>query len=179
MEVCSQPFPVLTTPRLILRDLRSTDGPALFELRNNEQVNTYLDRPSHHTVEETQQFISRIINNVSKNESLYWVITLRDNDRPAGTISLWNISQEDNSIEIGYELHPSHQGKGLMQEALAVVIPYVMDVIKAGTINAFIHTGNAPSIHLMIKNNFVRNLDLETRHQEDLVNMHAYSLTRP
>jgi len=48
------PFPVLTTDRLILRQLTSLDAAAIFALRSDERVNRYLDRPVCRRLEEAE-----------------------------------------------------------------------------------------------------------------------------
>ena len=39
-------MPVLESERLILREQKAHDAAVLFELRNNEQVMRYIDRPN-------------------------------------------------------------------------------------------------------------------------------------
>ena len=108
------PFPQLTTERLVLRQLTVEDVDAIATLRNNEIVNQYLGRSKTTTVSEALQFIDKINNNISNNVSIYWVIALPENNQLIGTICLWNIIAEEDTAEIGYELHPDFHGKGIM-----------------------------------------------------------------
>lgn len=150
------PFPVLKTEGLILRQLGLNDSNEIFALRSGEKVNEFIDRPKTITTEEAIQFIEKIASSVQKNESVYWAITQKDSHRLIGTICLWNISTANFAAEIGYELNPSFQGKGIMQEALTTVISYGFEQMKLQTIEAYTHPGNLRSARLLEKNGFIK-----------------------
>src|SRR3954470_11755442 len=98
------PFPVLTTKRLVLRQLLESDVEEIFLLRSDAIINKYLNRQPCKTSADALKFITNINESIAKNESLYWAITMADNPKLIGTICLFDISAEHNSSEIGYEL---------------------------------------------------------------------------
>ena len=98
------PFPVLTTERLTLRQLVINDEKEIFTLRSDSEINKYLDRPISNTIDDARDFINKINENINKNSSLYWAITLRDKQILVGTICLFGFSDENDTCEIGYEL---------------------------------------------------------------------------
>src|SRR5437868_13096004 len=112
------PFPNLITERLFLRQLKIEDANEIFTLRSSDEVNRFLDRPKATTIDEARQFINKINDGINKNESVYWAITFKNDSKLIGTICYWNISKENDRAEIGYELQPRYQGKGIMQEAI-------------------------------------------------------------
>ena len=120
----STTFPILTTERLILRQLEIQDEQEIFFLRSDERVNKWLVAPIAQNVDEARIFINKINCGINNNEWAYWAITLKNNNKLIGTICFWNISIEENKAEIGYVLHPHFQGKGIMQEAIHKVIEY-------------------------------------------------------
>lgn len=150
------PFPLLTTERLILRQLVVEDEDAIYTLRSNEKVNKYLTRAKYKSREEAKTFINIINTNISNNESGYWAIRLKNSDRVIGTICLWNISKENYRAEIGFELHPDFQKQGFMQEAVAAVIEYGFKSMKLHSIVGDVDPDNKASIKLLEKNKFVR-----------------------
>jgi [ribosomal protein S5]-alanine N-acetyltransferase len=150
------PFPVLTTQRLILRQLMADDEQNLFMLRSNEQVNLHLDRPIAQSSADALQFIEKINNAVGNNETIYWAIALKDDDKLIGTITLWNISVKNNMAEIGFELLPQFQRKGIMHEAIAKTLAYGFEVMQLQTIEAYTHQNNEGSIKVLEKNGFVK-----------------------
>ena len=148
------PFPNLITDRLVLRQLSVNDENEIFKLRSDESVNKYLSRSKANSVEEARAFINKINTSIHNNESLYWGITLKESSALVGTICLWNISKENETAEIGYELIPDSQGKGIMQEALLKVIEFGFENMKLKTIEAHTHPDNDSSTKLLEKNNF-------------------------
>ncbi len=158
---CLSQFPTLTTGRLILRKPDLNDAPEIMKLRSDARVNQYLDRPKTTTIDEALEFINKITNGIKNEGSYYWVICLRNDNKLAGTICLWNIDKDNSRIEAGYELHPDFQGKGLAQEALSKIIDYGFNTLHFKTIVAYPHSANQRSIRLLEKNNFTRDTTLE------------------
>jgi len=174
------PFPNLATERLILRQLQIEDANEIFALRSSEEVNRFLDRPKAISIDEAKQFIYKINGVIDKNESVYWAITLKNENKVIGTICYWNISKENDMAEVGYELHPSFQGKGIMQEALLKVIDFGFEQMNLKTITAVPSADNYKSRKLIEKNNFKidTNLQKEDDNHDNLTNMVIYSLTK-
>lgn len=148
------PFPILKTERLTLRQLVINDEQEIFILRSDSEINKYLDRQISSTINDARNFINKINENVIKNDSLYWAITLGTKNVLLGTICLLNFSDETDKCEIGYELLTNFQGQGIMKEALETVIDYAFNIIKVQEIEAFLHINNESSIKLLKKFSF-------------------------
>jgi ribosomal-protein-alanine N-acetyltransferase len=149
-----RPFPILTTERLRLRRLAITDEHEILALRTNPEINKYLNRPLSHTLEDARNFINKVNENIDKNDSLYWAITLNNLDILIGTICLFGFTDEYTACEIGYELSTSYQGQGIMKEAVEKVIDYAIHTLKVQKIVACLHRDNQPSIKLLEKLTF-------------------------
>jgi ribosomal-protein-alanine N-acetyltransferase len=145
------PFPILTTERLTLRQLVIADEQEIFTLRSDREINKYLDRQVSNTIDDARNFINMVNENINKNDSLYWAITLRNRNILVGTICLFGFSDENNKCEIGYELSTNFQGQGIMKEAAEKVIDYAFNTIKVQKIEAFLHRDNQRSIKLLKK----------------------------
>jgi [ribosomal protein S5]-alanine N-acetyltransferase len=154
MNINLIPFPVLHTSRLVLRQLTMNDDNELMQLRADDEVNRYLGRPKCTGIEDARNFIQKINALVADQKSVYWAISLTDDPALIGTICLWNLDFEKETVEIGYELIPAYQGKGLMQEAVEKVIAYAFGAINARVITAFPHVNNEASVRLLKRNGF-------------------------
>lgn len=150
------PYPILSTERLLLRELSEDDANEIFFLRSDERVLQYLDRAPAQSVEEAIDFIKKIKDYQHNNESILWGISFKEDKKLIGTICFWNITKEHYRSEIGYVLHPDHQGKGIMSEALAAVLEYGFITMKLHSVEANIHPKNAPSIKVLERNKFIR-----------------------
>ena len=148
------PFPILKTERLTLRQLVVNDEQEIFTLRSDSEINKYLDRQLSNTIDDARNFINKVNENINKNDSLYWAITLSDKNVLIGTICLFSFSDETDKCEIGYELLTNFQGQGIMTEALEKVIDFAFNTIKVQKIEAFFHIDNQSSIKLLEKFSF-------------------------
>ncbi len=148
------PFPILITERLTLRCLEVSDDQQILMLRSDNRVNQYLARPKQKDIKESGAFISKINDGINNNEWIYWAITLKESPKLIGTICLWNFSSNKNVAELGYELDPAFQGKGIMNEALKIIIEFGFQEIELKTIEAYTHINNNNSSKLLLKNNF-------------------------
>lgn len=145
------PFPILTTERLTLRQLKINDEQEIFTLRSDSEINKYLGRQIANTIDDARNFINKVNENINKNDSIYWAITVKDKNILIGTICLFSFSEENNKCEIGYELLPTFQGQGIMKEAAEKVIEYAFNTIKVQRIEAFFHRDNQRSVKLLEK----------------------------
>jgi ribosomal-protein-alanine N-acetyltransferase len=172
------PLPTLRTGRLILRPVESGDAEALLALRSNASVNKYLDRPKAPTLEDVRAFVYKLLDGIRARKNAYWVITPSERDEIAGTICLFNFSEQDGRAEVGFELHPDFQRMGLMQEALQELLAFVF---AAGlrNIEGWVHKENTGSIDLMQKFGFVRDHEAEAKNADidELEVMAIYTLT--
>jgi [ribosomal protein S5]-alanine N-acetyltransferase len=151
------PFPEQWTDRLLLRQIALADAPGVLQLRSNEEVMKYINRPLTRTLEEAESWINIIIEALWKNDGITWCICLKD--APAehvGSIGLWRIDKENHRAEIGYMLEHSLQGKGIMYEALKKVLEYGFMEMKLHSIEAHIDPRNAASAALLKKAGFVQ-----------------------
>jgi len=174
------PFPNLKTERLALRQLNNKDENALVKLRSDERVNEFIGRSKSISPEEVKKFIDKINTGISKDEAMYWAITLKNEDELIGTICLWNLDKENCKGEVGFELFPEFQGKGLMKEALTKVLDYAFNIMKLHTIEGFANENNIRSIKLMEKYNFKRDTELEkeiAKEDEQFKNMVIYTVS--
>jgi ribosomal-protein-alanine N-acetyltransferase len=155
------PFPILTTERLTLRQLLITDETEIFTLRSDSEINKYLNRQLSNTIDDARNFINKVNENINKNDSIYWAITLSKRNILAGTICLFSLSDENEKCEIGYELLTNFQGQGIMKEAVEKVIDYAFNTIKVQKIEAFFHRDNQSSIRLLDKFSFKQSDELD------------------
>lgn len=148
-------FPVIISPRLVLRPIWGVDLAALYALRSDAQVNHYLDRPLAQNEDEVKEFMIRIHQGQEREENLYWVITSLETATLMGAIGLWNFSNDRSEAEIGFELFPHFQRQGIMAEALGMVLLYAFTRQPFEIIRAFTQLGNEPSIRLLEKQGFI------------------------
>jgi ribosomal-protein-alanine N-acetyltransferase len=163
-----QPFPTLSSKRLILRELADADAGALYALRSDKQVNKYLDRPPTQKIDDALAFIFKITNSIQQNKCVYWALTLKDNPLLIGTICLWNFSDNQSTAEIGYELNPRFQGQGLTNEAVSIVAGFGFKTMRLTAIEAYTHQANISSVRVLEKQGFKLHTSRKDEQNSDL-----------
>lgn len=156
LQLNFNPFPELSTERLLLREISSADVQEVFQLRSNKNVMQFIDRPLAQSMDDAMTLIKKIADGHEKNENITWAITLQNLPKLIGTIGFWRIDKENYRAEIGYLLHPEEQGKGLMQEAITAVLKYGFATMKLHSVEANVNPANNASIKLLEKNNFTK-----------------------
>ncbi len=150
------PFPVLSTKRLILRQVTGEDANEIFFLRSDVRVLQFLAKDPAKSIEEASLFIKKINELENNNEGITWGIQLKEEKKLVGTICYWNITKEHYRAEMGYVLNPDYQGKGIMQEAISEVLQYGFTKMKLHSVEARTDPENVSSIKLLERNNFKR-----------------------
>lgn len=140
---------ILNTPRLILSTLEISDLEDIHAIRTNASVNQFLGRNNFPTLEETKDWLrNRIVDNQSGN-TYFWSLRQLLFPRIIGTVCFWNMDKTNNITELGYELLPEFQGKGLMREALKEVIKFGFKNLELEAIHAVSHHENIKSIQVL------------------------------
>jgi ribosomal-protein-alanine N-acetyltransferase len=148
------PFPILKTKRLLLTNLGLSDNHEILFLRSDPEVNKFISRPTPANLADADAFINKIAAGIEKGENIYWKISTKESNKMIGAISLWQFSDDLKTAEIGYDLHPDFQGKGLMSEAMNAVLNFGFNTLNFEDIEAYTHRDNHPSRHLLVGKGF-------------------------
>jgi [ribosomal protein S5]-alanine N-acetyltransferase len=157
-------FPSLTTDRLHLRQLQAEDAEALFAIKSDLEVTRRYGQEPHRSLEDTQSWIQRLQADYDRRETLFWVLTLKDQDRLVGACLLWNFDPTYHCAEIGYELHPDFWRQGIMAEGLSTVLTYGFGELGLHRIEANPLAGNPASQKILLKLGFTYEGNLRQRH---------------
>ena len=85
---------------------------------------------------------------------------------------MWNFSVEPSKGEVGYELSPELQGKGIMQEALKAVLAYGFNTLELHVIEGIVQSENQKSIQILERNKFI-NKGLVKKKSADEEDIHS------
>jgi ribosomal-protein-alanine N-acetyltransferase len=158
LELCLQfdPFPVLTTERLVLRSFLPKDAQALLDMRTNDRVMKYLGRDKMKDLGEAISFIQKVKDDAENGKSIEWALTLKGADILIGKLGFWRIILQHQRAELGYNLTPNYFGKGIMSEAVTAVLQYGFEKMKLHSVEANLDPKNRKSVQLLSRNGFVK-----------------------
>ena len=114
----------METDRLILRPMEVRDAHALFEIKSDQYVTERYGQEPHRSIEETEKWVEKRIEGYALRDSMFWIITTKDNDRAIGSVCYWNFDPTFHCAELGYELKRSRWAMGIMSESLRRIISY-------------------------------------------------------
>lgn len=151
------PFPELSTERLLLRRLRMEDAPEVFFLRSDQTILQFLSKEPAANIKEAEDFITRINNDIDNNDAIMWAIVLKENSsRAIGSICYWRMLKEHYRAEIGYVLGPEYWRKGIMKETILKTLDYGFSTLGLHSVEARINPDNIASASVLESTGFVR-----------------------
>lgn len=118
--------PELETERLLLRRYKESDIDMLYKILSDDRLTKYTNFPKYTRLEELQ-LIKKWINNADNSKYEKWVIVLKDDNTPIGTISVNGMDEYNNYCNIGYVILYDYWGNGYTAEALEKVSDYLLD----------------------------------------------------
>lgn len=171
-------FPVITSERITLREIRKTDAEFIHFMRSDPKVNELVDRPATTCIADAELFIDQRHQAFFNKEAIYWGIELNTNGFMIGSITLWHLDLEAKEGELGYDLHPSFHGRGLMSEAAQKVIDYGFNILQLEKITAITSPLNLPSQKLLERFEFSRMKDDELSELDFEASLIGYKLLK-
>jgi [ribosomal protein S5]-alanine N-acetyltransferase len=151
------PFPELSTERLLLRRITMADAPEIFFLRSDQTILQFLSKEPAANMKEAEDFIIRINNDIDKNDGIMWGITLKENpSKVIGSICFWRMLKEHYRAEIGYALDPAYWRKGIMKETILKTLNYGFSTLGLHSVEARINPNNIASASVLESTGFVR-----------------------
>jgi RimJ/RimL family protein N-acetyltransferase len=150
-------LPVLNGIQIGLRPLKMRDEESLQRYANDPAVAYFLARmPSPHTPKDARQWIRKTAA-MARNDSGYYLGIARcENDEIIGVIGLRNIKPADKKAELTYWLGRRFWKKGLMSEAVPLMLKFAFRDLRLNRVHALVHERNTGSIRVLEKAGFTR-----------------------
>lgn len=149
-----EPFPILETPRLVLRKIEDSDLQTIFRLQSDPEITRYFGRPPHSRIEQSEELLYKINDGLKNGTSIRWAITLRPSLAMIGSTGFWRWNQPHRNAEIGYELDAAHWGKGIMVEAIRPTLAFGFRAMNLHRVEANIDPDNLGSRRVLEKLGF-------------------------
>ncbi len=147
-------FPVLETPRLILRELAPSDSAELFALRSDEEVTRFQLQDTPVSPEATRALIARVQKRYALKADIRWALTTRDAGAFAGTCAFAHFIPALDRGHVTYELTPRFWGRGLATEAVQAMVTFGHRTAELNRIEAVVVPGNLASARVLQKAGF-------------------------
>ena len=135
---------MICTERLILRRARPDDLADVHAMLSDPRAMRYWSRPEHDSIAQSRDWLERMIAAIDADDYL-----IEHQGRVIGKAGMWR------RPEVGFMIHPDHQGKGLAREAMVAVIDHLFATHDIPDLVAEADPRNAASLKLLARLGFV------------------------
>ena len=115
-------FPDLSTSRLRLTRITSSDAPAVFEMFSDPAVVRYYDLEPFAELTQAQALIQLFESRHQARAGIRWAIRLSSADELIGTCGYNSWSEKMRNATLGYDLKRAHWGNGIATEAVYAAV---------------------------------------------------------
>lgn len=149
-NVLKRPF-LIETDRLMIRRLKIEDAQDIFDYASDPVVPRYLPWSHHNSVDDTVEFLNTVIAGYKDGEIQPWGIELKETGKIIGTCGFvwWN--KEESKAELGYALSQIYWNRGIMTEAVKLIIDFGFELMHLNRIEGYFVIGNLASGKVMQK----------------------------
>ena len=143
-------FPRLETERLILRQLRVEDFPALIQYVNNPRVTENLvGTPNPYREPDAAMRLSYVVRGFKDKTRFVFAIESKDRKELVGEISLHLLDQHREQAQLAYWLGEPFWRQGIMTEAAKKVLQFGFEQLELGLIYADAYAHNPGSLKVI------------------------------
>lgn len=134
-------FPVLSNQKLTLREVTSNDASALVEI-------SFYDGIQAASEEQAFDMLQKINLDYKQGNSIHWGLHPNGQTEIAGTCGYYR-GYANNTGEIGYILRSKYRGKGIMTEAVRMIVEFGLRDMKLDQVVAYTEKTNTGSINIL------------------------------
>lgn len=147
--------PVIKTSRLYLRQITQDDAELLHGIFSDPIAMQFY--PKTLDLNETRQWIDKVMANYEKHGIGMYACHLLDNDEFVGHVGIHFHPDIDGvpEVEVGYLLLRKHWHQGYATEAAKACMQFARDKLKRKRIISLIRPENKPSIRVAERNNLM------------------------
>lgn len=142
---------ILSTERLILRELEEADAPFILELLNDSSFIRNIGDRGVRTSDDARGYIRRgPAASYAQHGFGLWLVELKESRTPIGMCGLLRRDVLDD-VDVGFAYLPDFQSRGYGFEAARAVLDYARDTLRLKRVVAIVNADNEPSARLLEK----------------------------
>ena len=171
----------LETDRLVLRRFTVEDAESVFNnWASDEEVTKYLTWPAHKSIDVSRGFMDYCVAGYVNSAFYQWGIELKDTKELIGSISVVKVTDEIDSLELGWAIGRKYWGNGYTAEAALKIIEFLFDQVGANCICAGhdVHNPNSGRVMQKAGMKFEGILRQSGRNNQGIVDMAHYSIIK-
>ena len=147
-------FPVLKTPRLVLREPAPGDAHAVLALYADDEINRFQLQDGPASLEAARALVARWRRRFALRADLRWAITTRADGAFVGTCAYTHFIPALDRGHLTYELARGARGRGLATEAARAMVAFGHGEAGLNRLEALVLPGNEASVRVLCKAGF-------------------------
>jgi ribosomal-protein-alanine N-acetyltransferase len=128
-------LPTLRGAQVVLRELRTSDAPALFALLTAEEVARFISPPPS-TVDGFERFIAWTLRQRTAGQYVCFAVTLQGADTAIGIFQVRSIEPGFGTGEWGFAIGSPFWGTGVFQDGAALVLAFAFETLGVHRLEA-------------------------------------------
>ncbi len=150
--------------RIKLRKLRLSDVGSLCEHVNDREVTRWtLNIPYPYSTTAGVRFVRHTRYSIRKGKGYALGIVLKDTNKVIGVVDLFGVDVKNKKAELGYWLGRRYWGRGIMTEAVVLMLEFGFEFLDLHRIYARVFEENVASKRVLEKTGF--KLEGKSRHE--------------
>ncbi len=149
-------LPVLESRRVRLRPMVVADAPALIPIYGDPIVAQWGFAPPVATLEDAQALVLSCGRLVQARTLFHWGLSLVEDDVIVGHSTLFQMDLKNRRAEVGYSLRRDLWGRGIVTEALDLLIDLAFGPLDLRRLEADVDPRNLGSLRVLEKVGFQR-----------------------
>jgi RimJ/RimL family protein N-acetyltransferase len=143
----------IETERLLLRPFVAEDFDAVFAMQSRPDVARFLLWDARDEAEVRSALEKKIAGTAirAEGDALFLAAVLRSTDELVGDMVLHWISSDHSTAEIGFIVHPDHQGHGFATEAARPLLRMAFEDLQVHRVIGRAEARNVPSARVLEK----------------------------
>ena len=151
----------IETPRLFVKSHMLANLEKFHQYENDQELLYYdddgPDDREPETIEKTNDYLKRIIENPLDSNKIYYAIHKNEPDTFIGYGMIYFLNRHNRSCMLGIVIgEKSEWGKGYAREALTAIVTYCFNTLEVNRIGAGVYEFNERSIRLFERVGFKR-----------------------
>jgi ribosomal-protein-alanine N-acetyltransferase len=158
-------LPTLPGTRIRLRALEPRDAPAQVVIYGDPEVRRYGYAPPMESDADGLAVVENAARLARERTIFHWCVASTEDDVAIGHATLFHLETTHRRAEIGYSLRRDLWGRGLVSEAVGVLLEFAFDRLDLHRVEADVDPRNLGSLRVLEKHGFVREGYLRERWQ--------------
>jgi len=140
--------------QITLRKLKKSDAPSIYQNAKDFEIARYTTLPHPYRLKNAEDFIKMTHQKIRKKKAFELGIELKESKEIIGMMSLMDIDYDNKNAEIGYWLGKKYWGKGIMKEAIKLILNFGFKKLNLVRIYARVMHPNIASAKLLERSGF-------------------------